>query len=71
MPILDAHSFEFFSRSPEQTRRLGMRLGALLQQGDLICLQGDLGAAKAELGHVAAFDRARVLKACRAAGLEL
>jgi tRNA threonylcarbamoyladenosine biosynthesis protein TsaE len=39
MPILDAHTFEFFSRSPEQTRRLGMRLGALLQQGDLICLQ--------------------------------
>ena len=49
MPILDAHTFEFFSRSPEQTRRLGMRLGALLQQGDLICLQGDLGAGKTTL----------------------
>ena len=49
MPILDAHSFEFFSRSPEQTRRLGMCLGALLQQGDLICLQGDLGAGKTTL----------------------
>ena len=46
MPILDAHSFEFFSKSPEQTRRLGMQLGALLQPGDLICLQGDLGAGK-------------------------
>ncbi len=46
MPILDAHSFEFFSRSPEQTRRMGMRLGALLQPGDLVCLQGDLGAGK-------------------------
>ncbi len=46
MPILDAHSFEFFSKSPEQTRRLGMRLGALLQVGDVICLQGDLGAGK-------------------------
>jgi tRNA threonylcarbamoyladenosine biosynthesis protein TsaE len=46
MPILDAHSFEFFSKSPEQTRRLGMHLGALLQPGDLICLQGDLGAGK-------------------------
>ena len=35
------------------------------------CLQGDLGAAKAELGHVSASDRARVLKSCRAVGMEL
>lgn len=49
MPILDVHAFEFFSRSPEQTRRLGMRLGALLKPGDLICLQGDLGAGKTTL----------------------
>ena len=49
MPILDTHTFEFFSHSPEQTRRLGMRLGALLQPGDLICLQGDLGAGKTTL----------------------
>jgi hypothetical protein len=35
------------------------------------CLQGDLGAAKAELGHVAASERGRVLKACRAAGMDL
>jgi tRNA threonylcarbamoyladenosine biosynthesis protein TsaE len=49
MPILDEHTFEFFSRSPEQTRRLGMRLGSLLQSGDLICLQGDLGAGKTTL----------------------
>jgi tRNA threonylcarbamoyladenosine biosynthesis protein TsaE len=49
MPILDAHTFEFFSRSPEQTRRLGMRLGAYLQPGDLICLQGDLGSGKTTL----------------------
>jgi tRNA threonylcarbamoyladenosine biosynthesis protein TsaE len=49
MPILDAHTFEFFSHSPEQTRRLGMRLGALLQPGDLVCLQGDLGAGKTTL----------------------
>jgi tRNA threonylcarbamoyladenosine biosynthesis protein TsaE len=46
MPILDAHALEFFSRSPEQTRRLGMRLGALLRPGDLVCLQGELGAGK-------------------------
>ena len=49
MPILDAHAFEFFSKSPEQTRRLGIRLGALLQPADLICLQGDLGAGKTTL----------------------
>jgi len=46
MPILDTHTFEFFSRSPEQTRRVGMRLGTLLQPGDIICLQGELGAGK-------------------------
>lgn len=46
MSILDAHMLEFFSRSPEQTRRIGMRLGGLLKAGDVICLQGDLGAGK-------------------------
>ena len=49
MPILDKHSFEFFSRSAEQTRRIGMRLGSLLRTTDLICLQGDLGAGKTTL----------------------
>jgi tRNA threonylcarbamoyladenosine biosynthesis protein TsaE len=37
---------DFFSRSPDQTRRIGMRLGGSLQAGDVICLQGDLGAGK-------------------------
>jgi tRNA threonylcarbamoyladenosine biosynthesis protein TsaE len=46
MPILDAHTMDFFSRSPEQTRSIGMRLGGALQAGDVICLQGDLGAGK-------------------------
>jgi len=46
MPILDAQSTEFISRSPEQTRRVGMRLGAYLQTGDLVCLVGDLGSGK-------------------------
>jgi tRNA threonylcarbamoyladenosine biosynthesis protein TsaE len=49
MPILDARTLEFFSRSPEQTRRLGIRLGALLQPGDLLCLSGDLGSGKTTL----------------------
>jgi len=46
MPILDAHSLEFFSKSPEQTRRIGMRLGSALKKGDVLCLQGELGAGK-------------------------
>ena len=46
MPILDPHSTEFISRSPEQTRRAGMRLGAMLRPGDTICLVGDLGSGK-------------------------
>jgi tRNA threonylcarbamoyladenosine biosynthesis protein TsaE len=37
---------DFFSRSPEQTRRVGRRLGEVLQTGDVIALQGDLGAGK-------------------------
>jgi tRNA threonylcarbamoyladenosine biosynthesis protein TsaE len=39
-------SYTFLSPSPEKTRRLGMRLGALLQPGDVVCLQGELGAGK-------------------------
>ena len=46
MPVLDSHSMDFFSRSPEQTRRIGARLGSALRAGDVICLQGDLGAGK-------------------------
>lgn len=54
MPILDSHTLEFFSRSPEQTRRLGIRLGALLQAGDVIGLMGDLGSGKTTLVQGAA-----------------
>jgi tRNA threonylcarbamoyladenosine biosynthesis protein TsaE len=46
MSILDEHTIDFLSRSPDQTRHVGMRLGAALQAGDVICLQGDLGAGK-------------------------
>jgi tRNA threonylcarbamoyladenosine biosynthesis protein TsaE len=49
MPILDPHSMEFISRSTEQTRRAGMRLGALLEPGDVVCLVGDLGSGKTTL----------------------
>jgi len=37
------------STSPQQTRELGQKLGKLLQPGDLLCLQGDLGAGKTTL----------------------
>lgn len=46
MPILDHRSLEFFSHSPEQTKRLGMRLGSLLIPGSVVCLEGNLGAGK-------------------------
>jgi tRNA threonylcarbamoyladenosine biosynthesis protein TsaE len=45
-PILDEHTLEFPSRSPDQTQRLGVRLGTLLQGGDTICLEGPLGSGK-------------------------
>ena len=46
MSSLDSHTIEFHSFSPEQTRQLGERLGRELRPGDVICLQGDLGAGK-------------------------
>jgi tRNA threonylcarbamoyladenosine biosynthesis protein TsaE len=49
MPILDPNTLEFFSRSPEQTRRVGMRLGTILKAGDVIGLEGDLGSGKTTL----------------------
>jgi tRNA threonylcarbamoyladenosine biosynthesis protein TsaE len=45
-PILDEHGLDFISHSEAQTRRLGARLGELLQGGDVICLAGELGAGK-------------------------
>lgn len=49
MPIFDPNTFEFTSRSPAQTKRIGIRLGRLLKTEDLICLTGDLGAGKTTL----------------------
>jgi tRNA threonylcarbamoyladenosine biosynthesis protein TsaE len=49
MPILDQYAVEMISRSPEQTRRIGTRLGALLSAGDLVGLSGDLGSGKTTL----------------------
>ncbi len=46
MPILAPDTLDFTSNSLEQTIRLGVRLGELLQAGDVICLAGNLGAGK-------------------------
>ncbi|PKM83392.1 MAG: tRNA (adenosine(37)-N6)-threonylcarbamoyltransferase complex ATPase subunit type 1 TsaE [Firmicutes bacterium HGW-Firmicutes-14] len=37
---------EILSSSPEKTIEVGRALGALLKPGDVICLEGDLGAGK-------------------------
>jgi tRNA threonylcarbamoyladenosine biosynthesis protein TsaE len=46
MPILDDNSLDYFSHSPDQTRRLGIRFGMMLRPGDVICLSGELGTGK-------------------------
>jgi len=34
------------TKSPVETARIGMLLGSLLRVGDIVCLQGELGAGK-------------------------
>jgi tRNA threonylcarbamoyladenosine biosynthesis protein TsaE len=51
MAILDEQTVDFVSRNAEQTQRLGIRLGELMEVGDLICLSGDLGAGKTTLAQ--------------------
>ncbi len=46
MPILREGELDIISNNPEQTKRLGMRLGKLLKSGDIVCLSGDMGAGK-------------------------
>ncbi|MGA5692648.1 tRNA (adenosine(37)-N6)-threonylcarbamoyltransferase complex ATPase subunit type 1 TsaE [Cytobacillus pseudoceanisediminis] len=38
--------FEFISKKPEDTMAFSERLGSLLQPGDVLALEGDLGAGK-------------------------
>jgi tRNA threonylcarbamoyladenosine biosynthesis protein TsaE len=45
-PILDEHTVDLVSHGPEQTRRLGSRLGELMEGGEVICLTGELGSGK-------------------------
>jgi len=39
------------SRTPGETRRIGARLGRLLQPGDVLLLQGELGSGKTMLAQ--------------------
>lgn len=45
-PILTERSFDIITHSAEQTERVGKRLGRLLEPGNVVCLQGDLGSGK-------------------------
>lgn len=51
MPILYPNTLDFMSNSVEQTERFGVRLGELLEVGDVLCLSGELGAGKTALAR--------------------
>jgi tRNA threonylcarbamoyladenosine biosynthesis protein TsaE len=51
MAVIEKGSFEVISRSPTQTKRIGMRLGELLHPGDVIGMEGNLGAGKTTLAQ--------------------
>jgi tRNA threonylcarbamoyladenosine biosynthesis protein TsaE len=44
--IFDQQTLDFISHSEVQTRRLGARLAELFEGGEIIALQGELGAGK-------------------------
>jgi tRNA threonylcarbamoyladenosine biosynthesis protein TsaE len=43
--------FSVIAASPEETWRIGEKLGSLLERGDTVCLYGDLGAGKTSLSY--------------------
>jgi tRNA threonylcarbamoyladenosine biosynthesis protein TsaE len=45
-PIVAPNTLDFISHSEAQTHRLGMRLAALLNSGDVVALVGELGSGK-------------------------
>src|SRR5512140_3459450 len=51
VPILDPHTLDFLSHGSEQTQRYGLRLGELLEPGDVVCMSGPLGAGKTCLAN--------------------
>ena len=51
MAILTDQSLDFISSSEQQTMRLGVRLGELLQPDDVLCMAGELGSGKTVLAR--------------------
>lgn len=51
MPVITGNTLDFFSHSVEQTRRLGWRLGRLVEPGDIVLLRGPLGAGKTQFAQ--------------------
>lgn len=51
MAILDERTLDFISTGVEQTIRLGVRLGELLEIGDFVCLSGELGTGKTAIAQ--------------------
>jgi tRNA threonylcarbamoyladenosine biosynthesis protein TsaE len=43
--------YALISHSPEETRALAARLGLLLESGDVVALNGELGSGKTEFVH--------------------
>ena len=50
-PVLEPGTLDFISHSEEQTRRLGAKLGKLLEAGQVIAVLGDLGCGKTRLAQ--------------------
>ncbi|MBL0278018.1 MAG: tRNA (adenosine(37)-N6)-threonylcarbamoyltransferase complex ATPase subunit type 1 TsaE [Anaeromyxobacter sp.] len=50
-PVASGVPIPLLTRSAAATARLGRRLGALLQPGDVVALVGDLGAGKTQLSR--------------------
>jgi len=48
---LGVKAFHLLSHSPEETRAQARRLGALLETGDVVALNGELGSGKTEFVH--------------------
>jgi len=46
LPMSAFQIVDIKTQNPDHTRQIGERLGKALQTGDVICLQGDLGAGK-------------------------
>lgn len=51
MTVITGNTVDFFSYSPQQTRRIGQRLGQLLQPGDVVLISGPLGSGKTHLAQ--------------------